>query len=336
MNCLLCRTILLTGHNYFKMDTKDNTQKSKLEHFVLDFLDYLEVEKNRSQLTIRNYDHYLHRFLNFAKTKNPQEITLDLVRRYRIFLNRLENEKKRPLKKATQSYHITALRAFLKYLAKRDIKTLAAEKIELPKLSQRQVEFLDHDELEKLMAQPETKKIQGLRDRAVLEVLFSTGLRVGELVSLSRHQVNPEKDEFSIRGKGEKLRVVFLSDRAKYWLNLYSNARQDNLKPLFINHPKSKKQNDKIQNLESRRLTARSIQRLVKKYALLAGINKKVSVHTLRHSMATDLLSAGANIRAVQKMLGHANLSTTQIYTHVTDAELKQIHKKYHGKKRQK
>lgn len=308
--------------------------KSEIENLIVNFLDYCEVEKNRSQLTVRNYDHYLRRFLEFTKITKPQHITLDLVRKYRIFLNRYKDKREKPLKKITQSYYVTALRAFLKYLAKRDIKTLAAEKIELPKVPSRQVEFLDSEELEKLMAQPDTSKIQGLRDRAILEVLFSTGLRIGELVSLDRQQVNPKKDEFSVRGKGDKLRVVFLSDRAKFWLSCYLKKRQDNLKPLFINYPKSKKMEGKIQNLNSRRLTARSIERQIKKYAMLAGINKKVTPHVLRHSFATDLLANNANIRAVQAMLGHANLSTTQIYTHVTNTELRQIHKKYHGKNR--
>jgi site-specific recombinase XerD len=307
--------------------------KSELENLTKDFLEYCEVEKNRSQLTVRNYDHYLLRFLEFVKIKTPQEITQEQVRRYRIYLNRLKDKFARPLKKQTQSLHITALRAFLKYLAKRDIKTLAAEKIELPKAPSRQIEFLDNEELEKIMSQPKTNKIQGLRDRAILELLFSTGLRVGELVSLSRDQVSPKKDEFSVRGKGDKLRVVFLSDRARRWLGLYLKSRQDNLKPLFINHPKnSEKLDKKFQDLNDRRLTCRSIQRQIKKYAMMAGVNKKVTPHTMRHSFATDLLNNNANIRAVQRMLGHSNLSTTQIYTHITDTELRQIHKKYHGR----
>lgn len=319
--------------NSAEEDTKK--EKTELEKFAVDFLDYCEVEKNRSQLTVRNYDHYLRRFLEFSKIKKPSEISQELVRHYRIYLNRLKDEQGKPLKKITQSYHITALRAFLKYLSKRDIKTLAAEKIELPKIAGRQVEFLDSEELEKLMAQPKTDKIQGLRDRTILEVLFSTGLRIGELVSLTRQQVNPKKDEFSVRGKGDKLRVVFLSDRARRWLGLYLKARQDNLKPLFINHPKNAgKLDKKIQDLNARRLTCRSIQRLIKKYAMVAGVNKKVTPHILRHSFATDLLASNVNIRAVQRMLGHANLSTTQIYTHVTDTELRQIHKKYHGRSR--
>ncbi|MEW6407870.1 MAG: tyrosine-type recombinase/integrase [Patescibacteria group bacterium] len=308
--------------------------KSELENLIVDFLDYCEVERNRSPLTVQNYDHYLHRFLEFTKITKPQQITLDLVRKYRIFLNRYKDERERPLKKITQSYHVTALRAFLKYLAKRDIKTLAAEKIELPKVPSRQIEFLDSEELEKLMAQADIKTTNGLRDRAILEMLFSTGLRIGELVKLSRSEVSPKKDEFSVVGKGDKIRVVFMSDRAKRWLELYLRKRQDNLKPLFINHPKSKKMEGKIQNLNSRRLTVRSIERQIKKYAMLAGINKKVTPHVLRHSFATDLLANNANIRAVQAMLGHANLSTTQIYTHVTNTELKQIHKKFHGKNR--
>lgn len=304
-----------------------------IQTLVDNFLVYCEVEKNRSELTTRNYKHYLDRFINWSKIKDPKEITLELVQQYRLYLNRLKDKNGKSLKKTTQSYHIIALRSFLKYLAKQDIKTLSAEKVELPKTSQRIVEFLNREELEKLFSQPDTRTINGLRDRAILEVLFSTGLRISELVSLNRHQVNPKKDEFTVRGKGDKPRLVFLSDQARFWLEQYLKKRTDNLKPLFINHPRSKKLDQKIQNLDSRRLSCRSVQRLIKKYALLAGINKKVTPHILRHSFATDLLASGANIRSVQAMLGHANLSTTQIYTHITNQELKKIHKKYHRKK---
>ena len=302
-----------------------------LQTLKTDFLEYCEIEKNRSQLTIRNYDHYLTRFLNWSKTKDPKDINLELVRKYRLYLNRLTNSKGITLKKITQNYHIIALRAFLKYLAKRDIKTLAAEKIELAKIPERTVEFLEDDELEKLLSSPNTSKKQGLRDRAILELLFSAGLRVSELTSLTRNQVNLKKDEFTVRGKGDKPRVVFLSDSAKFWLGKYLETRQDNFKSLFINYTRKK---DREIDPESRRLTPRSVQRIVKKYAMLAGITKKVTPHILRHTFGTDLLQGGADIRSVQAMLGHSNISTTQIYTHVTDKHLGETYKAFHGRRK--
>lgn len=305
---------------------------NQIKELVCEFLEYCEIEKNKSELTVKNYDHYLKRFVNWSKIKKPDEINLDLIRKYRLFLNRTPQKNGKPLKKITQNYHIVALRAFLKYLAKRDIKTFSAEKIELPKTPQRTVEFLSEEELEKLLAKPETKNIRGIRDKAILEMLFSTGLRISELVSLNRDQVNPEKDEFTVRGKGDKPRIVFLSGNAKNWLSKYLKKRKDNLLPLFINHSNIKE--DSVSEINSGRLSARSIQRIIKKYALLAGLTKKVTPHTLRHSFATDLLSNNANIRSVQAMLGHANLSTTQIYTHVTNQELKKIHQKHHGRRR--
>ena len=308
----------------------NNKKQNKLNQHITDFLEYCEIEKNKSTHTIKNYHHYLERFAKFSKIKDPKDIDLGSVRKYRIYLNRLQNKNGKSLKTSTQNYHVVALRAFLKYLAKRDVKTLAAEKIELQKIPDRTVDFLSSEELEKLLQQPKTDKIRGVRDKAILEMLFSTGLRIAELTSLNRTQVNPEKDDFSVTGKGGKVRIVFLSSDAQLWLRKYLYMRSDNLKPLFINH--SEKEDP--QNLNASRLTARTIQRRIKKYALLAGLTKKVTPHTLRHSFATDLLSNDANIRSVQAMLGHANLSTTQIYTHVTNQELKKIHHKYHGKKR--
>lgn len=305
-------------------------EKNKLEILIQEFLEYCEIEKNKSQHTIKNYDHYLRRFADWSKIGDPKEINLDLVRKYRLFLNRKVQKNNKPLKKITQNYHIVALRSFLKYLAKKDIKTLASEKVELPKASERVVEFLTAEELEKLLSQPKTDNIRGVRDKAILEMLFSTGLRVSELVSLNRTQINPEKDEFSVKGKGDKIRIVFLSKTAQFWLRKYIYLRSDNQTPLFINHS----QKEDPQNLNIGRLSARGIQRLIRKYALSAGLTKKVTPHTLRHSFATDLLSNNANIRSVQMMLGHANLSTTQIYTHVTNQELKEIHQKYHDRKR--
>jgi site-specific recombinase XerD len=313
--------------------SKKQKKLTPLDQLKTSFLEYCEVEKNKSQKTILNYDHYLTRFISWAKTyniRNPQDVTLDLVRKYRLWLNRLQG-KNGSLKKLTQNYHVVALRAWLKYLAKRDMKTLVPEKIELSKTSPRTVEFLSEEELGKLLSKPDVATLKGLRDKAILEMLFSTGLRISELISLNRSQVNVEKDEFMVRGKGDKPRLVFLSDEAKLWLKKYLQKRADNLLPLFVNHSREK---ENIQNPNSQRLTARSVQRIIKKYALLSGLTKKVTPHTLRHSFATDLLSNNANIRSVQAMLGHASLSTTQIYTHVTNQELKKIHKACHGRKR--
>ena len=287
----------------------------------------MEIEKNRSQKTLENYQRYLLHFSAFAKIKNPSEITAELVRQYRVRLNRAQNSAGNTLKKNTQAYYLIALRSFLKYLAKRNINSLAAEKIELGKIPERKLEFLDTDELERLLAAPKGGEISALRDRAILETLFSTGLRVSELCSLNRDNVNIERGEFAVRGKGSKLRVVFLSDSAKDALKKYLAERSDIHEALFVGHHGS------LKKKESARLTPRSVQRMIKKYAVAAGVIKKVSPHQLRHSFATDLLQNGADIRSVQVMLGHANITTTQIYTHYTDKHLKEIHKKYHSKK---
>lgn len=300
---------------------------TQIEQLITDYLEYLEIEKNRSQKTIESYDHYLRRFVSWAKIENPREIIADLVRKYRIYLNRWHDEKGRGLKKITQNYHIIALRGLLRYLAKRDIKTLAVEKVELAKQSSRQVEFLEPEELDRLLEAPSGQDLKFLRDKAILETLFSTGLRVSELVNLDRNKINIKKGEFSVRGKGDKLRLIFLSDETKETLGNYLDKRQDVDPALFVRIPKTNKSE---QNL---RLTPRSIQRIVKYYAIKAGITKKVSPHTIRHSFATDLLTNGADIRSVQAMLGHSSISTTQIYTHVTNKRLKEIHKVFHNKK---
>lgn len=313
---------------------------NNLKNLITDFLEYLEIEKNRSQTTIRNYAFYLNRFLEWSKIDSSQRITLPLVKKYRLFLNRLTDEKTgEPIKKNTQNYHVIALRSFLKYLAKQDIKTLAPEKIELAKQPERQIDFLEGSDLEKILEAPlllekndKTKnKIIHLRDKACLELLFSTGMRVSEIAKLKIEEINLKKDEFSVRGKGSKIRVVFLSNQAKYWLQQYLAKRTDMSPFLFIAHDRASTGRDKKD--EAKPLTSRSIERLVKKYAKVAGITKKITPHTLRHSFATDLLSNGADIRAVQAMLGHSSITTTQIYTHVTDKHLKDIYKKHHNKK---
>ncbi|HSX31601.1 MAG TPA: site-specific tyrosine recombinase/integron integrase [Candidatus Saccharimonadales bacterium] len=292
-----------------------------------DFLEYLEIEQNRSQKTIRNYDHYLTRLLDYAGELNVEDIDAELVRKWRLWLNRLGTNVSDELGAATQNYHLIALRSFLKFCSKRGIPALAADKIELARTKRKQVTWLDEDELERLFAQPDLTKLAGLRDRALLELLFSSGLRVSELVGLDREHINLKRREFMVRGKGQKDRPVFISAEAADWLQKYLDGRKDTTKPLFIRFAGSKKV-DLSGNYH--RLTARSVQRLVAHYALLAGITKHVSPHTLRHSFATNLLMNGADLRSVQAMLGHSNIATTQIYTHVTDPHLKSIHEKFH------
>lgn len=302
-----------------------------MKKLIQQFLEYLEVERGRSINTIQNYDFYLRRFLEFSKIKSPSQITMDIVRRYRLWLNRQQDAKEEPLKKSTQNYHLIALRSFLKYLAKQDIKSLAPEKIELAKQPERQVEFLEGDDLERLLEAPiKTKeaKIIQLRDKAILELLFSTGLRVSELAKLEKNSINLKKDEFTIRGKGGKLRIVFLANQTKYCLKQYLEARRDLSPSLFVRADRAKGKK------EPENLTPRSIQRLIKKYSKVAGITKIVTPHTMRHSFATDLLINGADIRSVQAMLGHASITTTQIYTHVTNKQLREVYKTFHQRKK--
>lgn len=326
------------------------TKKNQLEKYIQDFLEYCEVEKNRSMLTVENYDHYLKRFAAFSKKEGvikPEGITLDLVRHFRIYLNRLTSEKGKGLKLITQNYHIIAVRAFLKYLSKRDVQTLAAEKIELPKNPSREVSVLTHEEIERLFEAVNNEKSEILkaRDLAILQTLFSTGLRISELVSIKRNSINLKRGEFTVRGKGDKLRLVFLSPEAIQKIQTYLKLRGDNHTSLFLAHSKigqsvekemeaqgnqGKETRDKRQVLG---LTPRSVQRLIQKYGKIAGIIHKVTPHTFRHSFATDLLQNGADIRSVQSLLGHASITTTQIYTHITNEGLRDIHKKFHNKK---
>ncbi len=295
-----------------------------------DFLEYLEVEQNRSQKTIKNYDHYLSRIIDFAGDINITDIDPELVRKWRLWLNRLGTNSSDELQKNTQNYHLIALRSFLKFCTKRDIACMPPEKIELARTVRKQVTFLNQEELERLFGAPKIDTIVGKRDRAILELLFSSGLRVSELVGLNRGDINLKRKEFMVRGKGQKDRPIFISDSAVWWIQQYMEKRDDNSTPLFMRYSGTKQV-----NLSGNfyRLTARSVQRLVARYALLAGITKHVSPHTLRHSFATDLLMNGADLRSVQAMLGHSNIATTQIYTHVTDPHLKSIHDKFHNKK---
>jgi site-specific recombinase XerD len=292
-----------------------------------DFLEYLEIEQNRSQKTIANYDHYLTRLLDYAGDISVADIDAELVRKWRLWLNRLGTNVRDELTPTTTNYHLIALRSFLKFCAKRDIPALTADKIELARTRRKQVTWLNEDELERIFAQPDISKLAGMRDRAILELLFSSGLRVSELTNLDRDHINLKRREFMVRGKGQKDRPIFISPEAADWLQKYLDKRQDNTRPLFIRFMGSKKV-DLSGNYH--RLTARSVQRLVAHYALLAGITKHVSPHTLRHSFATNLLMNGADIRSVQAMLGHSNIATTQIYTHVTDPHLKSVHEQFH------
>ncbi len=292
---------------------------------ITDFLGYLELERNTSQLTIKNYDHYLKRFLDFAGDIDPKNIDLNTVRKYRLFLARFTDPKtKRNLKRITQNYFMIALRAFLRYLARIDIDTLSPEKVELGDSEPRPLKILDDVHLKALLDAPDVTKKDGIRDKAILETLFSTGLRVSELASLNKDTINLDRREFGVIGKGGKERVVFISDSAAQWLEKSLSLRTDSFRPLFI---RFQGRVDPSDNGESMRLTPRSIERAVEKYVKRLGLPVKATPHTLRHSFATDLLINGADIKSVQEMLGHSNISTTQIYTHVTNKHLKDVRK---------
>lgn len=316
---------------------------TKIEQLKREFLEHVEIEKGNSLKTVNNYDRYLSRFFEFSEISEPGDITDDKIREFRLFLNRQPGAKTKgqqtgTLKKNTQNYHLISLRSFLKYLMKRNVPSLSPDRIELAKTKERSLDLISAEELERLLNAPleilrntknKSSELKTLRDKAILELFFSTGLRLSELCSINR-DLDLRKDEFSIRGKGEKVRVVFLSNSAKEAIEKYLKNRKDFEEPLFIQYSNSStlKKIDK----ESNRLTPRSVQRIVKQYAIAAGISKKVTPHIIRHSFATDLLSNGADIRSVQIMLGHANIATTQIYTHVTDKQLRDVHKKFHSK----
>jgi site-specific recombinase XerD len=305
---------------------------TEIDKRITDFLEYLEVDRGRSIKTIANYDFYLRRFADWARHPKPSAITRELVHKYRLWLNReVPGREEAVIKKSTQNYHLVALRSFLKYLSRHDVKSLPPEQIELSKAPSRLVSFLEQDELERMLAIPkrESEGLVALRDQAILELLFSTGMRVSELATLKIENVNLKRDEFSVRGKGDKARVVFLSEGAKAAIRAYLDKRRDASPYLFVSHDRAKGGRD-----ETGPLTARSVQRLVERYAKVAGIAKRITPHTLRHTFATDLLMNGADIRSVQSMLGHASITTTQIYTHVTNEHLKDVHKKFHGRQK--
>lgn len=295
---------------------------------LLDYIEHLEVEGGRSAKTAENYKLYLERFVEFTDDTTVEKITSEMVRKYRLWLNRYKNYNDDELATITQGYHLIALRGFLTYLSKRDIASLSPEKIELPKIARKQVTFLHYDEVSRLLETISIDSEDGLRDRAIIELLFSSGLRVSELVNLNRDHVNTKRREFMVRGKGQKDRPVFIGEAAAARVEDYLAARLDNLPPLFLSYSRN---NTASTSGDYRRLSARSIQRIINKYAKLAGITKHVSPHTMRHSFATDLLMNGADLRSVQVMLGHSNISTTQVYTHVTDEHLREVYEKFHS-----
>lgn len=295
---------------------------------LLDYIEHLEVEGGRSAKTAENYKLYLERFVDFTNDIDVGKITSEIVRKYRLWLNRYKNEHGDELATITQSYHLIALRGFLSYLSKRDIVSLSPEKIELPKVSRKQVTFLHYDEISRMIDAIPLDDEVGLRDRAIVELLFSSGLRISELVNLNRDHVNTKRREFMVRGKGQKDRPVFIGEAAASHVEDYLRARFDNLPPLFLSYSRN---NLSSNTGDYRRLTSRSIQRIISKYAKLAGITKHVSPHTMRHSFATDLLMNGADLRSVQSMLGHSNIATTQVYTHVTDEHLREVYEKFHS-----
>ena len=307
-----------------------------LSELISQFLEYLEIEKNCSKLTIRDYRHYLEVFEKWLAASLPDKSikNIDLVdiRKYRVFLSNRADENGLTLKRVTQNYYVIALRSFLRFLIKNDIQTLEPSKIDLPKTESRSLKFLERDQVDRLVTSADTSKTEGVRDRAILELLFSTGLRVSELVKLNRDQINLDRREFGVIGKGGRARVVFVSERAAEWIERYLEKREDVFKPLFIRYSgKTIEENWG----EKMRLTPRSIERIVKKYVRRAGIPVDATVHTLRHSFATDLLTNGADLRSVQEMLGHKKIATTQIYTHITNKQLREVHDAFHsGNKR--
>lgn len=303
-----------------------------LPQLIDQFLEYLEIEKNCSKLTIRDYKHYLKIFAEWFTSSQPNktisDLDLQIIRKYRVYLSNRTDSKGLTLKRVTQNYYVIALRSFLRFLIKNDHKTLEPSKIDLPKTESRSLKFLEKEQIDRLVNSVDISKEEGLRDRAILELLFSTGLRVSELVKLNRESINLERREFGVIGKGGRSRIVFISERAGVWLNRYQNVRKDKFKPLFIRYSGRVVEEN---NGERMRLTARSIERIVKKYVRKAQLPVDATVHTLRHSFATDLLTNGADIRSVQEMLGHKNIATTQIYTHITNKQLREVHDAFHS-----
>lgn len=305
---------------------------SSLPELINQYLEYLEIERNSSKLTIRDYRHYLTRFYDWYKdidpSPTPEKINLELLRKFRLYLSNYVDEHGDTLKRITQSYHIISIRSFLRWLIKNDHQTLEPSKIDLPKVEDRQVSFLERGHVEQLLNSPDLSTDEGARDKAIMELLFSTGLRVSELTSLNRDAINLDRREFGVIGKGKKARVVFISQNAAYWVEKYLARRTDDFKPLFIRYSGKLDMED---DGEKMRLSPRSIQRTIEKYVKKSKLPIKATPHTMRHSFATDLLLNGADIRSVQEMLGHKNIATTQIYTHITNKQLREVHDAFHS-----
>lgn len=302
--------------------------KHAISDMIMDYIEHLEVERGRSAKTAENYKLYLERLIEFQGDVDVESLTPEVIRKYRLWLNRYKNPQGDELSLITQNFHLVALRGFFRYLSFRDIKSVSPEKIILPKVTRKQVTFLNYDEVTRLIEQINCSDESGLRDRAIIELLFSSGLRVSELTNLNRDHINTKRREFMVRGKGQKDRPVFVSPSAAEHVDTYLASRIDNLPPLFLSYSRN---NISSMAGDYRRLSARSIQRMINKYARLAGITKHVSPHTMRHSFATDLLMNGADLRSVQSMLGHSSIATTQIYTHVTDQHLREVYDKFHS-----
>lgn len=328
---------------------KPLTLDGNIVPLLKDFFDYLLVEKQVSRLTLRNYRHYVERFCGWLMIAghnpcNVEDLDMNLLRKYRVWLAQQTGQDDEPLKPQTQAYHVIALRSFLRWLVKNGHRVISPENLELPKQKGRRVEFLNAEQIERLLEMPVISTEAGLRDRAIMEMLFSTGLRVSELVNLSRDTLDIQRKEFGVKGKGGRVRVVFLSERAVYWIERYLRFREDTWEPLFINYRGAASGDEQTDDAtgemlkfdmeygEKRRLTSRSVQRIVRKYAKKAKLPIEITPHGLRHTFATDLLIAGADLRSVQEMLGHKNISTTQIYTHVTNPQLKRVHEQFHGR----
>lgn len=305
----------------------------KIEDQISRYLEYLEVEKGSSPLTIRNYKHYLSVFCLWLEKENIKmtvgDINPEIIRQYRLHLSRQSNGKEGNLSRKTQGFYVISIRSFLRWLIKNDINVMSPDKIDLPKIEERQIKFLTGDQVDRLLNSPTLSTINGKRDKAILEMFFSTGLRVSELRKLNKDQIDLQRREFGIIGKGGKARVVFLSSRASKWLDDYLKSRDDHFTPLFIRHTKNI---NPVSSDEKMRLTVRSMQRMIKNYSKKIKLPISASPHMIRHSFATDLLMAGADIRSVQEMLGHKNIQTTQIYTHVTHKHLKDVYDHYHSK----
>lgn len=326
--------MILIGINCLIMPAKNKKiARTEFDRLIEEFLESLQIEHHSSPLTIRNYRHYLGRFSSWLIKSFPKaklaSINLEIVKKYRVFLARFTTPNDTPLSRSTQAYHVIALRSFFRWLVRHDYQVLTPEKIDLPKAESKSLKFLTTEQVERLLSQPSISNPQGLRDKAILEMLFSTGLRVSELVKLNRDQIDFKRREFGVIGKGGRPRVVFLSFRAVEWLKKYLATRTDDWLPLFIHYSGKI---DEFGDGKKMRLTARSVQRILIKYVKKAKLPVKATPHTLRHSFATDLLMAGADLRSVQEMLGHKNIATTQIYTHITNRQLRRVHEPFHGK----